>query len=111
MKTVLRLPVVAFLSFSALAAHSATDTFPTGQSFWGQPAAATGQARTVDYPTQHVRVKYGETLVFQDDAGKQFAWTFNGFDQRSVAVSRIAPADFHAGKTVVHIGQNPLTKR
>lgn len=111
MKTLRCLPAVAALAVSSFAAHAAVDTFPTGLSFWGQPAAVTGQSRTVDSQTRHVRVKYGETLVFKDDAGKQFAWTFNGFDSRSVDVSRIAPADFHAAGTVVHIGQNPLTKR
>lgn len=113
MKTVLRPPLAALLalSFSALAAHAATDTFRNGQSFWGQPAAGASASRTVDPQTRHVRVKYGETVVFKDTAGKQFAWTFNGLDRSAVDVSRIAPADFHAAKTTVYIGENPLTMR
>jgi hypothetical protein len=113
MKTVFRPPVAALLllSVSAIAAHAATDTFPTGQSYWGQPAAGVSESRTVvDAQTRHVRVMYGETVVFKDDTGKQFAWTFNGLDRSAVPVSKIAPADFHAARTVVYVGQNPLTR-
>lgn len=111
MKKSVRLPVLALLLVGTFAVHAATDTFPTGKSFWGELATDTSGARAVEPGTRHVRVKYGETVVFRDEVGKQFAWTFNGFDRRAVEVSRIAPQDFNASKTVVHIGQNPLTKR
>jgi hypothetical protein len=113
MKTVFRPPVAVLLalSVSAFAAHAATDTFRNGQSFWGQPASGASESRTVDSQTRHVRVKYGETVVFKDAAGKQFAWTFNGLDRSAVEVYRIAPADFQAANTLVYVGENPLTKR
>ena len=74
------------------------------------PSSSASDSRTIDSGSKNVRVKYGETVVFKDDAGKQFAWTFNGLDRTAVDVSRIAPADFHAAKTVVYVGQNPLTR-
>jgi len=89
------------------------DVFRNGESVFGQPAGAgSSSARVIDLAnTKHVTVPYGETLTFQAPNGKQFSWTFNGLDRRSVAVAKIAPADFPASDGKVYVQPNPLNRR
>lgn len=105
-----RLIQVAFVLGMASASAMAADTFANGQSFYGQPAQQASAARVVDIATaRHLNVAYGETLTFRSE-GKEFSWTFNGLDRRSVQVAKIAPAGFTSRSVNVYVAQNPLTR-
>lgn len=110
MQHLLRRSLAAVLSVGSVAAIAAPDTFLNGQSYWGQVAIGDARSPTVDFRVKHVQVDYGETVSFVDGAGTRFTWMFNGLDQRSVALAMIAPAGFQASPTLIHIGQNPLTR-
>lgn len=102
---------VAFvLGMASASAMAAVDTFANGQSFYGQPAQQASATRVVDVATaRHLNVAYGETVTFRSE-GKEFSWTFNGLDRRSVQVAKIAPAGFTSRSVNVYVAQNPLTR-
>jgi len=103
------LAVLCLLPLAGVAAGGGT--FMNGQSFYGQPAAQGTAARLVDLGSaDHINVAYGESVIFRNGA-KQFSWTFDGLDFRSVDVMRIAPADFAGKPFVVYVGRNPLNRR
>jgi hypothetical protein len=89
------------------------DVFRNGESLYGQLAAAGAvSSRVVDLgTTKHLTVPYGETVTFQAPNGKQFTWTFNGLDRRSVPISKIAPSDIAAPAGNVYVRPNPLSRR
>ena len=92
---------------SGAAFATGPDWFATGQSYYGQPAEATSNAREVDVSTaKHANARCGETLRFVS-AGKSFAWQFNGLDNRGVDLQHIAPAGFTAKPLTVYVGKNP----
>ena len=87
------------------------DRFANGESYYGQPVAATSQALVVDVSkAKYFNVNYGDTVVFQN-GGKQFAWTFNGLDRVAVKLEKIAPSDFGGGAFTVYVPVNPLHRR
>ncbi|MFY9510888.1 MAG: CzcE family metal-binding protein [Rubrivivax sp.] len=97
----------ACASFGSIAA----DTFMNGQSIYGQPAASATADRQVDLAAATgINVAYGETVSFRNEGGQQFAWTFDGLDQRAVVVAKIAPAGFTAKAVTVYVGKNPLSR-
>jgi hypothetical protein len=109
MKTahLVRLLLVGIVSSAALSAQASSNVFPNGQSIFGERAKATASSKIVDTDaTKHLRVAYGETVVFRDKQGQEFAWTFDGFDSRAVDVSEIAPAGFQAANTRVYVEQS-----
>lgn len=110
--TVLLAAGVLALAGTSFAAGS--DTFMNGQSVYGQPTNVENigsGARIVDVATApYANVRYGETVKFVN-AGKSFAWTFDGLDQRAVNLSKVALRDFDAKSMVVYVGRNPLTRR
>ncbi len=91
----------------------ASETFRNGQSLYGQPAqqAQVSAVRTVDIAAaRHLNVAYGETVTFRNE-GKEFTWTFNGLDRRAVDLAKFAPPGFTSKPFLVHVAQNPLTRR
>lgn len=110
MKTsrILTAAALAFATMIPLQSMASSDVFRNGESIYGQKAASGTSARTVDLAKdQTINVEYGETVIFKSTDGKQFAWTFNGLDQRLVQVSKFAPREFNAGQTKVAIGRDP----
>ena len=109
-----RLRTAAFVALSAIpfAAFAASgDVFKNGQSIYGQPAAQGAPARVVDMAsTDRLNVAYGESVTFRSGT-KQFSWTFDGLDRRSVDVNQIAPAGFAGKPVVVYVGRNPSNRR
>ena len=92
-------------------AAAKSDTFMSGQSYYGQPAAAGTPARVVDLATSdYLNVKYGETVNFVSGT-KTFAWTFNGLSPRAVSLNKIAPPDFGAKPMTVYVAKDPLNRR
>lgn len=103
------LVALSVLSFSSFAASG--DRFMNGQSIYGQPAAQGSPVRLVDLgSTDRLNVAYGESVAFRSGE-KQFSWTFDGLDRRSVDVSQIAPAGFASKPFVVYVGRNPSNRR
>ena len=104
--------IAAVLLMSTLAAPAArADTFMNGQSFYGQAASAGAGGRAVDLDSaRYLNVEFGETIIFRN-SGRQFAWTFNGLDRRSVDVSKIAPAGFSTKPFVIYIAENPSVRQ
>lgn len=103
--------VTANMALAGAAFAAGADTFRNGQSFYGEPANGTQNARVVDLATaKYANVKYGETVKFVS-AGKTFVWTFNGIDQRAVNLAKIAPQDFEAKSLTVYVDKNPLNRR
>lgn len=104
--TLVALSALPFATFAA-----GGDRFLNGQSIYGQPAAQGAPVRVVDLgSTDRLNVAYGESVAFRNGA-KQFSWTFDGLDRRSVDVSQIAPADFAGKPLVVYVGRNPSNRR
>ena len=100
------LSVLPFTSFAA-----SGDRFMNGQSIYGQPAAQGAPVRLVDLgSTDRLNVAYGESVAFRN-GDKQFSWTFDGLDRRSVDVSQIAPAGFANKPLVVYVGRSPSNRR
>lgn len=88
------------------------DTLRNGESAFGQPATAGATARVVDLKaTGYANVNYGETVIFRADGASQFAWTFNGVQNRSLDLAKIAPAGFSATDYKVYVGRNALYRR
>lgn len=111
MKTSRILNAAALTLASMIPLHSmaANEVFLNGQSIYGQAAAGAAASRVIDLTkNQRPSVAYGETVVFKSADGKQFAWTFNGLEQRDVKLSKIAPSDFKAGQASVLVGSNPV---
>ena len=103
------LVVLGVLPFTSFAAGA--DTFMNGQSIYGQPAAQGAPVRVVDLAsTDRLNVAYGESVTFRSGA-RQFSWTFDGLDRRSVDVNQIAPAGFAGKPVVVYVGRNPSNRR
>ncbi len=76
------------------------NTFINGQSLYGQPAAQGASVRVVDLAsTDRLNVAYGESITFRSGA-RQFSWTFDGLDRRSVDVNQIAAAGWQALRRV-----------
>ena len=99
--TLVSVPILA-----AAAAHG--DRFANGESFYGQPGAASSNVRVVDVSSaKYLNVGYGDTVVFKNGA-KQFVWTFNGMDRVAVKLEKIAPPDFGAGEFTVYVPPDPL---
>ncbi|GKQ59663.1 MAG: CzcE family metal-binding protein [Sphaerotilus natans] len=91
---------------------AAGDTFRNGQSLHGQPATASSTTRVVDLTqTTRPNIAYGETVVFRNATGQQFAWTFSGLDRRGVDLAKIAPAGFATQDTIADVGRNPANRR
>ncbi|WP_298856807.1 CzcE family metal-binding protein [uncultured Aquimonas sp.] len=102
---------IASLGITMAAAAAGPDTFRNGQSYYGQVAATAAMGKTVDLgSTKYLNVEYGETITFRN-AGRQFSWTFNGLDRRSVDVSKIAPPGFTSKPFVVYIAEDPNNRR
>ena len=91
----------------ALSTATAHASFRNGESFYGQPAPSAMADRVVDVANaRSINVAYGETVTFTD-GGQRFTWSFNGLDNRRVALVDIAPSGF--GRSLkVHVAQNPL---
>jgi len=105
----LALLATSMTALSGIAAAKSA-TFMNGQSYYGQPADAGAAARAVDLATtNHVNVKYGETVNFVSGA-KTFAWTFNGLNPRAVRLTQIAPPDFGTQPLTVYVARNPLNR-
>jgi hypothetical protein len=72
------------------------------------PAKDTAPAETVDLARTHaVAVQYGETVKFVN-GDHSFTWTFDGADNRGLALSQIAPSDVDTRMAKVYVGTNPL---
>lgn len=100
---------VAFVAATYPATAPLAESFMNGRSYYGEPAAASAPARAVDIAsTTRVTARYGETIVFRN-AGRQFAWTFNGLDRRTIDLSRIAPKDFASRPLTIYILEDPNT--
>ncbi|WOB10853.1 CzcE family metal-binding protein [Piscinibacter gummiphilus] len=107
-KTFARTLTLAAIAAPLIAFANDGGNFRNGASFYGQPADGKVATRTVDVTTTRVvRVNYGETVKFVKGA-EQFAWTFNGMDNRGVPLTKIAPHDF--ASTVVYVDQDPLNR-
>jgi hypothetical protein len=92
----------------ALANAACADTFPNGQCLFGEPAVHAAPAQTVDLAkTRSVHVPYGKTVKFVN-GDQSFTWTFNGADERGVALAKIAPDGIDTRMAAVYVGQNPL---
>lgn len=103
--------IIASALASGLAFAADPDRFRNGQSFYGQPGDAASDSRVVELTmASHVNAKHGELLRFVS-GGKSFVWQFNGLDGRAVELQRIAPAEFDAKGTTVHIGKDLLNRR
>ena len=103
--------IVAAAIASGFAFAAAPDQFGNGQSLFGQPGDAVSDQRAVELTAaSHVNVKHGEVLRFVS-GGRSFVWQFNGLNGRAVELQRIAPADFDAKGTTVHIGKDLLNRR
>ena len=101
--------VAGITAFSGIAA-AAPDTFMNGQSYYGQPANAGTPARVVDLATtNHVNVKYGETVNFVSGS-RTLAWTFNGLSPRAVSLNKIAPQDFGSKPLTIYVEKDPLQR-
>jgi len=110
--SLLRLAALVVAVSAPVASMAASETFPNGQSIYGQPASATSATRAVDLSqAARVNVVYGETIAFRGEAGQQFAWTFNGLDRRAVDLARIAPPGFSAKAAVAYVGRDPANRR
>ena len=95
---------------SGVASANNPDMFENGQSFYGQSATPTHNARVVDVASaKYVNAEYGETLTFVR-ADKTFTWTFNGLDNRAVDLRKIAPTGFAIESFTVYVGTDPLRK-
>jgi len=95
--------------FTSFAANG--KMFMNGQSIYGQPAAQGTPVRVVDLgSTDRLNVAYGESVAFRCGE-KQFSWTFDGLDRRSVDLSQIAPAGFAGKSLVVYVSRNPSNRR
>lgn len=100
------LSVLPFTSFAA-----SGDRFMNGQSIYGQPAAQGAPVRVVDLgAADRLNVAYGESVAFRN-GDKQFAWTFDGLDRRSVDLNQIAPSGFASKPFVVYVGRSPSNRR
>lgn len=88
-----------------------SDTFRNGQSFYGEPAlSTTATTRRVDIDTApYLNVEWDETVTFVS-GGRNFSWTFNGLDWRSVDLRKIAPPGFLDRRWRVYIGRNLLNR-
>lgn len=105
------LAVLSLAAVSAATLAAGSDTFATGQSFYGQPSGDSAGARVVQVGSvQTLNVRYGETVAFSS-AGQQFAWTFDGLDNRAVDLAKIAPSGFAAKPLTVYVGKNPMNRR
>lgn len=92
-------------------AAAKSDAFMSGQSYYGQPAAAGTPARLVDLATtDSVNVRFGETVNFVSGT-KTFAWTFNGLSPRAVSLTKIAPPDFGTTPLTIYVARDPLNRR
>ncbi|CAG1019913.1 hypothetical protein BURC_04841 [Burkholderiaceae bacterium] len=100
------------VSFPILAAAAAQgERFGNGESFYGQPGAASVNVRVVDVSkAEYLNVRYGDTVVFNNGA-KQFVWTFNGMDRVAVKLGKIAPPDFGSEQFTVYVPPDPLHRR
>lgn len=106
MKTLARALTLAAIAAPLLAFATDGEMFRNGSSFYGEPANGKAATRSVDVATtRSINVKYGETVQFVKGA-EQFAWTFNGLDNRSVALTKIAPHNFASME--VRVGRDPL---
>ncbi|CAG0932896.1 hypothetical protein RHDC3_02370 [Rhodocyclaceae bacterium] len=100
--------VAVLISVPALAAAPQGHRFANGQCYYGQPAAATSNARVIDVSAaKYVNVAYGDTVAFKN-GDKQFVWTFNGMDRVAVKLEMIAPSDFGRGEFTVYVPSDPL---
>lgn len=109
--TVKGLAVLGLAVVSAATFAAGSDTFATGQSFYGQPSRDSAGARVVQVGSvEKLNVRYGETVAFSS-AGQQFAWTFDGLDNRAVDLAKIAPSGFAAKPLTVYVGKNPMNRR
>ncbi|MEW5834469.1 MAG: CzcE family metal-binding protein [Pseudomonadota bacterium] len=108
----LRTAALVALGVLPLAGFAANgNTFMNGQSIYGQPAAQGAPVRVVDLAsTDRLNVAYGESVTFRSGT-KQFSWTVDGLDRRSVDVNQIAPAGFAGKPVVVYVGRNPSNRR
>lgn len=105
---ILRQAAIAVAVASTLGSAVA-DTFRNGESVFGQPASVSATARVVDLKaTRYANVNYGETVIFRADGTNQFAWTFNGAQDRSLDLAKIAPSGFSATDYKVYVGRNAL---
>lgn len=103
--------LVALSAFPFTSFAASGNMFMNGQSIYGQPAAQGTPVRVVDLgSTDRLNVAYGESVAFRSGE-KQFSWTFDGLDRRSVDVSQIAPAGFAGKSLVVYVGRNPSNRR
>ena len=85
--------------------------FPTTAT-GSDPATASSTTRVVDLTqTTRPNIAYGETVVFRNATGQQFAWTFSGLDRRGVDLAKIAPAGFATQDTIADVGRNPANRR
>jgi hypothetical protein len=108
----IRTPLFALVGIAAtipaFANAACADTFPNGQCLYGEPARHAAHAETVDLAkTRSVDVPYGKTVKFVN-GDKSFTWTFNGADERGLALAKIAPAGIDTRMANVYVGQNPL---
>ncbi len=100
---------VTMFSGVASAAAGSSDTFPNGQSLYGEATKMSQSARVVDVATsRYVNVTYGETVEFVNGA-KMFAWTFDGLSDRAVNIAKIAPSGFDSTPLTVYVARDPLT--
>ncbi len=109
-RTIGNATVIGMTAVSGVTFAAGSDTFPNGQSIYGQPSRGTTSVRVIDLGTAKVlNVEYGETVTFRSD-GRQFSWTFNGFDHQAVNIAKIAPAGFATKPLIIYVERNPLTR-
>jgi hypothetical protein len=111
-RNALSLLMTTAVSISSAVLAAPSPTFMNGESVYGRPAQElSATTRTVDLRTaRYANVRYGETVVFQDGQ-RQFAWTFDGFDFRSVPLVSIAPSGFSVPERFrVHVGRDQLSR-
>jgi hypothetical protein len=102
---------VAAAIASGVSFAASPDQFRNGQSYYGQPGDPTADSRVVELAAaSHVNAKHGEVLRFAS-GGRSFVWQLNGLAGRAVELQRIAPAEFDAKGTTVHIGKDLLNRR
>lgn len=109
--TLKSIAVLALTAVSAGTFAAGSDTFSNGQSLYGQPSRDPAGVRVVQIGSvERLNVRYGETVSFSN-AGQQFAWTFDGLDNRAVDLAKIAPSGFAAKPLTVYVGKNPMNRR